>query len=79
MSSQRQEKFMNVQTMHPRALWRCDINSDCRGHNLHDPKKDCSIAPDSYRTIQGRLDGGGHRDPQRGLPARFLHNLMQGV
>ena len=31
--------------------------SDCRGHGLHDPRKDCSIAPDSYRTAQGYKNG----------------------
>ena len=25
-------------------------NSNCRGHDLHNPRRDCSIAPDSYRT-----------------------------
>ena len=65
--------------MHLRALWRRNINSDRRGHDLHDPKKDCSIALDRFRTTQGRLYGGGYRDPQRGLPARFLHKAMQGI
>ena len=27
--------------------------SDCRSHDLHHPKKDCSIAPDSYPTGLG--------------------------
>ena len=27
-------------------------NTDCRGHDLHDLRKDCSIALDSYRTPQ---------------------------
>ena len=26
--------------------------SDCRGHGLHNLRKDCPIAPDSYRTPQ---------------------------
>ena len=29
----------------------CAKIPDCRGHDLHDPWKDCSIAPDSYRTL----------------------------
>ena len=29
------------------------IASDCRGHDRHNPRKDCSIAPDSYRTGLG--------------------------
>ena len=30
----------------------CQQNSDCRGHDLHNPRKDCSIAYDSYRRSQ---------------------------
>ena len=45
------------------SFWRRNNNSECRGHDLHDPMKDCSIALDSYRTTQGKLYGGGYHDP----------------
>ena len=55
MNSQWQEKSMNVQNCALTSIWRRDNNSDCRGHDLHDPEKDCSIALGSYRTTQARL------------------------
>ena len=54
MSSQWQENFLNVQNYALTSSWRRNINSDCQGHDLHDPK-DCSIALDSCRTAQSRL------------------------
>ena len=44
---------MIVHNCAPTSFWRRNNNSDCRGHDLHGPEKDYSIAIDSCRTHRG--------------------------
>ena len=53
-------------------------DSDCRGHDLHNPKKDCSIAPDSYRTRLGSQRHVQHTTGSRKtLPGRCCKRVTR--